>query len=109
MLERSSPSFSMAIKHEGEVTKSRKFSNFIASFQNTGDLKIYDSLSSSLSWTFKGHETEGFGLDMTKDIIATGSSDKTVKVWNLDQISKSSNFTHNLIFHSEEVLDVNIS
>ena len=46
---------------------------------------------------------------MTKDIIVTGSSDKTVKVWNLDQISKSSNFTQNLIFHSEEVLDVNIS
>ena len=85
MCQRSAPVISWKAKHSGEVTKARMQGKHIASFQNTGDLKIYDLSKKSEIWTFKGHETEGFGLDMGKDgVVVTGSSDKTVKVWKLD-------------------------
>lgn len=72
-------------------------------------MKIYDLKYEKETWTFKGHETEGFGLDIHDGKIVSGSSDKTVKVWRVDEIGIKDKCFLDLKFHTEEVLDVSIS
>ena len=84
ILKRAAVKIISKIKHEGEVTKARQQDNLIASFINTGDIKLFNSNDSQEICTLKGHEGEGFGLDIFKDILVSGSQDKTVKVWKLD-------------------------
>lgn len=91
------------IDHPGEVNKARYMPqnpDIIATMAPDGRTLIFDRTkhSSKPSGTvspqieLKGHAQEGFGLHWNPRVegqLATGSSDKTVKIWNIQDFSKA--------------------
>lgn len=84
------------INHPGEVNKARYMPqnpDIIATMTVHGDALVFDRTKHTMQpknntidaqIELKGHESEGFGLDWnphTEGQIATGSEDRTVRVW----------------------------
>ncbi|TKX26828.1 histone acetyltransferase type B subunit 2 [Elsinoe australis] len=113
------------INHPGEVNKARyqpQNPDIIATMTNTGTALIFDRTKHPLQpkdnkimaqATLEGHESEGFALDWnrhTEGQLATGSEDRTVRVWDVAKnfstdnrtISASNVYTH----HSAVVNEV---
>ncbi|KAL9624272.1 MAG: hypothetical protein Q9160_001519 [Pyrenula sp. 1 TL-2023] len=92
------------IDHPGEVNKARysqKNPNIIATHCTDGTVAIWDRTKHSSIPTglispqiqLTGHTAEGFGLAWSphhEQMLVSGSEDKTVRVWDLSQYSKSS-------------------
>lgn len=90
------------IDHPGEVNKARYMPqnpNIIATMAPDGRTLIFDRTKHSSQPTgtvnpqieLIGHKKEGFGLDWNPRVegqLATGSSDKTVKIWNIQDYQK---------------------
>ncbi|MBN2267488.1 MAG: hypothetical protein JW725_04060 [Candidatus Babeliaceae bacterium] len=55
--------------------------NQIIIANKTGYIQIYDIKTNKITQTFKGHEKAVSALGATKDLIISGSNDKTVKIW----------------------------
>jgi histone-binding protein RBBP4 len=76
-------------KHPGEVNKARynKFNDKIATFTNSGDIKIYKFDSAEELHTLKFHKKDGFGLEWGhgNELLLTGGEDLTVALWDLSK------------------------
>ncbi len=52
------------------------------SFKSFSKAKLWDISNCELIFTLVSHKEAVFCVDMQGDIIATGSADRTVKIWN---------------------------
>lgn len=92
------------IDHPGEVNKARYMpqnSDIIATMAPHGRTLVFDRTKHQSQPTgvvspeieLKGHTQEGFGLNWNPNVegqLATGSNDKTIKVWSIADFTKSS-------------------
>lgn len=76
-------------KHPGEVNKARynPFNRKIATFTNSGDIKIFQFDKSEELYTLKFHKKDGFGLEwgINNDLLLTGGEDLKVGLWDLSK------------------------
>lgn len=111
-------SIAQKINHPGEVNKARYMPqnpNIIATMCIDGNALVFDRTKHpsqpktntvDAQIELKGHEKEGFGLDWnrhTEGQLATGSEDKTVKIWYLKDARPSSQ--HTLTSHYRDIRD----
>jgi len=103
--ERMEFTISQKINHPGEVNKARYMPqnpDIIATMTNTGTALVFDRTKHPNSpkgsnvdaqITLKGHDAEGFALNWNPTVegqLATGSEDRTVRVWDIKDFKKDS-------------------
>lgn len=125
-IKRVSPDF--GIVHDGEVNRARvnpSNSNIIASLTASGDALIFDRSDSNLQQAWSNNDKSTYPLHRlkhhTKDawalswsfesptVLATGSEDSTVALWDISQGSKEVTPSYVLTEHSASVNDVEFS
>lgn len=111
----------LRVNHDGDVNKARvnnKKENIIATKSSNGNVYIFDKFSHKDSKStlgpqaiLLGHSKEGYGLNWNSfedNIIASGSDDKLVLVWDINSINinESNQSTISPILKLEEHIDV---
>ncbi|RSL75237.1 hypothetical protein CEP51_011043 [Fusarium floridanum] len=58
-------------------------------------IRVWDIASATVSRTYSGHQSEIYALDISKDghMIASGSADRTVRLWDTESGSELAQFT----------------
>ncbi|RSL66508.1 hypothetical protein CEP54_003703 [Fusarium duplospermum] len=77
------------------VTMGFQDKNAVAALADRGALQVWDIASATLSRTYSGHKSEIYALDISKDdhMIASGSADRTVRLWDTESGSEIAHFT----------------
>jgi glucose repression regulatory protein TUP1 len=67
----------------------------VAALADRRRLQVWDIASATVSSTYSGHLSEVYALDISKDahMIASGSADRTVRLWDTESGSEIAQFT----------------